>query len=99
MNKQKLKDAAWADAKKKCRLNVQDIQMAKELGMTPKSLIKNIPSPSQKWKAPVSVWIRDLHEDKFGKKMQYNQANTKKTKPDASEDDIDLFIDDDNLPF
>jgi hypothetical protein len=46
MSKQKAKDEAWADAKKRCRLNDEDIRMAKELGMTPKSLTKNIPSPS-----------------------------------------------------
>ncbi|MGM0845079.1 MAG: hypothetical protein ACQEUT_08890 [Bacillota bacterium] len=38
---------AWAEAKKRCRLNEADIRMAKELGMTPKGLIKNIPSPNQ----------------------------------------------------
>jgi hypothetical protein len=39
--------------------------MAKELGMTPKSLMKNIPTPDQKWKAPVKWWVRDLYEEKF----------------------------------
>lgn len=39
--------------------------MAKELGMTPKSLLKNIPSPTQQWKAPVKVWIRDLYDKKI----------------------------------
>ncbi|WP_262361278.1 MULTISPECIES: hypothetical protein [Gracilibacillus] len=36
----------WAEAKK-YRLNQLDIQMAKEQRMTPKSLIKNMPVPSQ----------------------------------------------------
>ena len=67
LSKKRMKAEAWAEAKKRCRLNQADIQMAKELGMTPKSLIKNIPSPSQQWKAPVKVWIRDLYEKKFGK--------------------------------
>ncbi len=40
--------------------------MAKELGMAPKSLIKNIPSNNQQWKAHVKVWVRDLYEKKFG---------------------------------
>ncbi|MBK5290992.1 MAG: hypothetical protein JJE04_04755 [Acidobacteriia bacterium] len=40
--------------------------MAKELGFQPKSLIKNIPSPSQTWKAPVSEWVRALYEKKIG---------------------------------
>lgn len=59
------KSQAWAEAKKRCLLNASDIQMAKELGMTPKSLIKNIPAPNQKWKAPVKIWVRDLYEEKL----------------------------------
>jgi hypothetical protein len=39
--------------------------MAKELGFQPKSLIKNIPSPSQKWKTPVKEWITGLYEKKI----------------------------------
>lgn len=35
----------WAEAKKKCRLGEEEIRMAKEMGLNPKSLIKNIPSP------------------------------------------------------
>ncbi|MEW5818293.1 MAG: hypothetical protein AB1798_23255 [Spirochaetota bacterium] len=49
-------DQLWAEAKKKCRLNEETIRMAKELGLNPKSLIKNIPSQDQQWKAPVHVW-------------------------------------------
>lgn len=30
--------------------------------MNPRSLIKNIPSKSQQWKAPVKLWIRDMYE-------------------------------------
>lgn len=71
MGKPKTK-ATWAEAKKRCRLNQQDIQMAKELGMTPKSLIKNIPAPKEQWKAPVKVWVRDLYEDKFGEVLKPN---------------------------
>ncbi|WP_278841612.1 hypothetical protein [Holdemania filiformis] len=40
--------------------------MAKQLGMTPKSLIKNIPASSQSWKLPVKDWIRSLYFEKFG---------------------------------
>jgi hypothetical protein len=40
--------------------------MAKELGFQPKSLIRNIPAPSQPWKAPVNEWIRSMHAKKFG---------------------------------
>jgi hypothetical protein len=44
-------DELWAEAKKKCRLNTEDIALAKRLGLNPRSLIKNIPSKSQQWKA------------------------------------------------
>ncbi|MFZ3580247.1 hypothetical protein [Virgibacillus sp. DJP39] len=66
----KYKKSDWTEAKKRCRLNQADVQMAKELGMTPKSLTKNIPSPNQKWKDPVKIWIRDLYENKFGKVLK-----------------------------
>jgi len=59
-------DNAWEEARRRCRLSAEDVRMAKELGFKPKSLIKNIPSPSQRWKAPVSDWVRDLHEKKIG---------------------------------
>lgn len=58
----------WKKAKKLCRLSSDDIRMARELGMGPRSLIKNIPSPAQRWKAAVAVWIRSLYEKKFGRK-------------------------------
>jgi len=51
----------WAEAKRKCRLNAETLRMAKELGLAPRSLLKNIPSPSELWKAPVHVWIREMY--------------------------------------
>ena len=51
----------WAEAKRKCRLNAETLRMARELGLAPKSLIKNIPSPPEPWKAPVHVWIREMY--------------------------------------
>ena len=66
----------WKEAKKKCRLNENDIKMAKELGLNPKSLMKNIPGKNQQWKAPVKEWIREMHEDRFG--------STKKRKSGGS---------------
>lgn len=62
----KHKDDAWAEAKRLCRLSADDIAKAKALGMSPRSLIKNIPSRSQQWKAPVRDWVRDLYEERFG---------------------------------
>lgn len=62
-------EALWQEAKKKCRLNNEDIKIAKELGLNPKSLIKNIPNKSEQWKAPVSVWIREMQEDRQRKSV------------------------------
>ncbi len=58
----------WKKAKRLCRLSQEDIRMARELGMGPRALVKNIPNPRELWKAPVKVWIRNLYEDKFGGK-------------------------------
>jgi hypothetical protein len=60
------KQQAWREAQRRCRLTDEDVRMAKELGFQPQSLIKNIPSPSQRWKAPVNEWVRSLYEEKIG---------------------------------
>lgn len=58
------KDRTWAEAKNRCRLHTRDIQLAKQLGMSPKSLLKNIPSPKEQWKLPVKQWIHELARKK-----------------------------------
>jgi hypothetical protein len=63
-------DPQWAKAKQVCRLNMEDIRMAKELGMSPQTLMKNVPSRTQSWKAPVKVWIRDLYEQHQQRQQQ-----------------------------
>ncbi len=60
-------DRLWTDAKRRCRLNREDVRMAKELGLNPRSLIKNIPSQSQQWKLPVKQWIHELYEKRTGR--------------------------------
>lgn len=75
-------DELWQEAKKKCRLNNEDIKIAKELGLNPKSLIKNIPSKNEQWKAPVSVWIREIQEKRKKKslqKLKRQQVNNRDT--------------------
>ena len=62
-------DEDWVKAKAKCRLNQKDIEMAKKLGIGPRTLMKNIPSPKQHWKAPVKEWIHDFYEKRFGAKQ------------------------------
>ena len=57
----------WGEAKHLCRLNRFDVEMAKQLGFRPDSLVRARPSPQQKWKLPVKYWIRELYEKRFGK--------------------------------
>ncbi|WP_010531983.1 hypothetical protein [Lentibacillus jeotgali] len=96
----KLKHATWAEAKKRCRLNQADIQMAKELGMKPKSLIKNIPAPKEHWKAPVKIWVRDLYEEKFGELLKPDKTVQKKSgKQKKKREDAQHIFSDEELPF
>ncbi|HEY6344780.1 MAG TPA: hypothetical protein VIY49_25060 [Bryobacteraceae bacterium] len=67
-------EAEWNEAKRRCRLTDEEVRMAKDLGFQPKSLIKNIPSRSQHWKAPVNEWVRSLHEQKFGSRAPASAA-------------------------
>lgn len=94
---------AWEEAKKQCRLNEADIQMAKELGMTPRSLIKNVPTPNQQWKAPVKVWIRDLYEEKFDRVLTVKPVLSEelKRKPKRQEKPVvsKRWEDEEDLPF
>jgi len=62
--KQIAHDPQWAKAKELCQLNMDDIRKAKELGLSPRALIKNIPNSSQRWKTPVKQWVRDLYEER-----------------------------------
>lgn len=45
------------------------VRMAKELGLNPKSLIKNIPNKSQNWKKPVYLWILEMYQEHKDKKL------------------------------
>ena len=54
---------------RKCRLG-EEIRMAKEMGLTPKSLIRNIPNKKEMWKAPVKDWIHDMYEKRQRKSEQ-----------------------------
>ena len=60
-------DIEWIEAKKKCRLNVETVRMAKEMGLSPRSLIKNIPNKSESWKKPVYLWIREMYQERKDK--------------------------------
>ena len=66
------KEELWNEAKKKCRLNNDDIRIAREMGLNPKSLIKNIPNKNEQWKAPVKIWIREMYEERQEKIRRKN---------------------------
>ncbi|HSD27686.1 MAG TPA: hypothetical protein VLL75_10320, partial [Vicinamibacteria bacterium] len=60
------RDEEWAEAKRLCRLSRDELRMARALGLNPRKLIKNRPSPSHRWKAPVGEWVRELHRRRHG---------------------------------
>jgi hypothetical protein len=79
---QNKKDRLWAEAKRRCGLNTEDVRMAREMGLNPRSLIKNIPSKSEPWKLPVKDWIRNIYQ-----KRQEKAARKKARKEQVAIDD------------
>jgi hypothetical protein len=71
----------WQDAKKKCRLNSEDIELAKRLGLNPRSLVKNIPNKSEPWKGPISVWLHEIDEKRRKKTEQKQKRKEKPQSP------------------
>lgn len=57
----------WIEAKKKHRLSQMHIQMARELGMNPKSFGKLDNHKQEQWKAPLPQFIEHLYMKRFGK--------------------------------
>jgi len=88
----------WQEAKRRCGLSDEDIRMAKELGVRPPSLIKNIPSKSQPWKASVREWIRDLHAKRFGRAPRAKsgpgdlQTDVSQSRPGANERNLEELL-------
>ena len=76
-------DQMWQEAKQKCRLNNEDIELAKRLGLNPRSLIKNISIKSEPWKAPVSVWLHEIDEKRRNKSEQKQNRKAKAAGSDS----------------
>ncbi|MFG0261266.1 MAG: hypothetical protein ACF788_02625 [Novipirellula sp. JB048] len=57
----------WIDARKKYRLSHAQIQMARELGMSPKRFGRLANTEHQPWKIPLPDFIQSLYEKKFNK--------------------------------
>jgi hypothetical protein len=65
MGKKKPQLQNWPEAIRLCRLNQNDVEMAKRLGFRPGSLIRARPNKTDRWKAPVNEWVRDLYYKKY----------------------------------
>lgn len=74
----KYSEQIWQEARRKCRLNDADVALAKKLGLNPKSLMKNVPNKSEPWKAPVSVWLREIDAKRTKKAAQKRRRREKK---------------------
>lgn len=78
----------WIEAKKRHRLSQIHIQMARELGMNPKSFGKLDNHKQEPWKAPLPQFIEYLYKKRFGKETpdvvfsfeQINQLKVQKKK-------------------
>lgn len=77
-------DPLWQEAKKRCRLNEEDIALAKRLGLNPRSLIKNIPNKCEPWKAPVKDWLHEIEAKRSKKAAQKQHRREKAVKAQES---------------
>ena len=67
MTKRKKSNDHWTLAKRKYRLNVRQIAMAKELGMNPKKFGSLGPSKSEPWKDLLGDFIENCYYKRFKK--------------------------------
>jgi hypothetical protein len=56
----------WPEAIRLCRLNRNDVEMARKLGFRPDTLIRARPGARNKWKLPVNQWVRERYRARFG---------------------------------
>ena len=88
---------AWPEAKKLCRLNQNDIEMAKRLGFGPDRLLSARPSPKERWKLPVKEWIHELYAKKFGAILGPPPATPAKSQPRGILSDGKGLVDESHL--
>ena len=68
--KRSSQEQLWSEAQRRCPLSDEVVRLARELRLSPRSLIKNIPSLSQQWKGPVEDWVRDIYANRHGAKSR-----------------------------
>jgi len=59
----------WVDARARFKLSHAQVQMARELGMNPKSLGKIADHDQQPWKAPLPQFIANLYLKRFDREQ------------------------------
>ena len=79
----KKREEEWKEVKKKCKVGDETVRMAKELGINPRTMIKNIPSKAEKWKAPVDVWIREMYDKVKEKSAKKAKAKAKRLRKES----------------
>ena len=79
----KKREDEWKEVKKRCKVGDETIRMAKELGINPRTMIKNIPSKAEKWKAPVDVWIREMYDKVKEKSAKKAKAKAKRLRKES----------------
>jgi hypothetical protein len=57
----------WVDARRRYRLSHAHVQMARELGLNPRTFGKLANHRHQPWKAPLPVFIEHLYAKRFGR--------------------------------
>src|SRR5688572_32558746 len=57
----------WVQARKRHHLSHAHVQMARELGMNPRSLGKLDNHRQESWKLPLPQFIEELYEKRFGR--------------------------------
>lgn len=59
--------SAWVTVRTRHKLSHAQVQMARELGMNPKTLGKTDNHDQEPWKLPLPLFIEDLYLKRFGK--------------------------------
>ena len=93
-------DESWAHAKRVCRLNGLQVEMAKRLGMNPKKLQGLNPAKSQPWKEPVGAFIEACHAKRFGSVDPKHSSSAKDPRRPSTFSSVDFGrLEEDDVPF
>lgn len=91
-NTRRAHDEAWTNAKKICRLNARQVEMARALGMNPRKLPGLRPSPQERWKLPVGEFIEERYRKRFGDPHDHDPRGPepRSRKPSTTDRDADV---------